>query len=98
MKLFTPNKLVAIKPIEHAKDMGTRIKQGGMMVATQINKLVESQVVIATEDMNYEPGDTVYLAPNAGQLPWAQRVFDLGDLKFILVPTTDVLVVKTLAG
>jgi hypothetical protein len=86
------NKNVACKPVDGSRNLGQKTKQGGIMVPDQITGLVETEVVFG--NATYPAGCKVYLPPNAGFQAWGQRVFTVENQKFILVPESEILLMK----
>ena len=90
------NKLVAIEPIVATVEKEVR---HGVAIAKQKVSLLKSKVVFfcdtdERQDLEINPGDTVYLRGDVITMPWVKEVFEVNGKKFILAPLSSIVLVE----
>ncbi len=89
----TTNNRVACSPVN--RDFKPELKTSNNFgTMQQVTELVELKVVLEAE-CGYEPGDSIYVnGASLDRSTWAKTQFILNKVPLILVPETEIFIVK----
>jgi hypothetical protein len=89
--MVTINNQVACAPISTSIE---HEKHTGFVVVKQKNQLIPTEVLFGpVGEAHYWRGSTVYLRGECINAPWAKVVYTIKDRSFILVPTSEVVLI-----
>jgi hypothetical protein len=90
VEFIVKNNVIAVPPMPEQKTL-TKQKVGGMVVFEQSVSLVKVPILFGNSE--YPRGEFAFLKGNAAVQAWARTVYEYEGTKFILVPTTEVIMV-----
>lgn len=86
----TVNSRVACEPLPQGYTT-VRTEMHGRISLLKNKGLVPLQVIFSSD--KYAPGDVVYVRGDVTHHPWSKEVYEVDDVKFVLVPEEFVVMV-----
>ena len=77
------NNRIACKPFE---SLAIETQGSTFKTVKQKTSLLPLEVLWGNYNLEYRPGDTIYVRGDVTTLPWTREVFEVDGMKFILVP------------
>lgn len=84
----THNKLIACEPWPGTKAIQPKVEKGFAMADKKVT--LQALKVVMSSTTGFYAGMTIHVRADRVIQPWAKEVHEFGDLKFILVPESEV--------
>jgi len=90
--MITTNRLIGCSPFA-TKAVKAEVKNG-LALVQQKTTLTPLTVLFADDLATVKVGETIYVRGDTVALQWAKHEYEIDGVKFVLVPISDILLIK----